>query len=207
MKVLVTGTTSGLGKFLAEKYNADTFNRGDEIPKKEYDIIFHCAYDHGEPFRNMILTRALTKIPHKLFVLMSTVDIYEKNNEYSETKLRCEEVVKNTNHIILRLGALIGKYMRPNNLMRMFNNEQLTLTKESTFGFITYDMVADKIDELIKCGQTGTFDVMGEIMCLEQIAEDFGLSPHYGNFTYTTSIHIKPIGKANLNEIHSINSL
>ena len=48
MKILVTGTTRGLGKYLAEHYKCDTYNRGDEIPRQFYDTIIHCAYDHDK---------------------------------------------------------------------------------------------------------------------------------------------------------------
>ena len=123
-KVLVTGSQSGLGKFIYEKTNnAIEFNRDntiDDVKDLDLDIIIHCANNKAIQIDstqlleymkdNLLLTYELSKIPCNKFIYISTVDVYPKNgmlhredeiidikkvsNVYGLTKLMSEQLVK-----------------------------------------------------------------------------------------------------------------
>ena len=89
---LITGTSSGLGRYLLEELRGTPFNRKDtenEISshsKDYYDAIIHCAVDARNIIpphellayyeSNVELTRKLTQIPHGLFVYISSPAVY-----------------------------------------------------------------------------------------------------------------------------------
>lgn len=123
-RLLITGTSSGLGKYLHRNLGGVSWNRKtsekekDEIKKNGAEIIIHCAFnseqnpkDVEQYFRdNVLLTEELTNIPHKKFIFISSVDVYPKNSNrhiedelldvnktdslYAKTKLLSEEIVK-----------------------------------------------------------------------------------------------------------------
>jgi len=186
MKILVTGYKSGLGRFLYEELKADGYGRDDDIPKKYYDIIIHCARCAPD------VTWNLLGIPHGKFIYISTVDVYEalrgSPNYYEAQKIENEKIVRlmAANHLILRCGAFVGKYMKHNNLVKMFKGEPLTLSKESTFGFIHYERILAMLfwDNLI--GQSGTMHLLGKVRSLGDIAKEYNLKPQWREYTYTT---------------------
>jgi len=87
VKVLISGTNSGLGKWLAKQFSdCDKYTRDTDWLnlKDEYDLIIHCAaaithngWDKVEfdLFKdNVFLTRDLVNIPHTKFVYISSID-------------------------------------------------------------------------------------------------------------------------------------
>ena len=98
MRVLITGTNSGLGKWLSKQFqDCDTLTRDTRISdlQDEYDLIIHCAAkvihndwdDVGMDLfeDNVFLTRDLARIPHKKFVYLSSID-EAKDSPYGVTK-------------------------------------------------------------------------------------------------------------------------
>lgn len=184
MKILVTGYKSGLGRYLYEEFGAEGLGSGDRVPEAYYDVIVHCDRADGTT------TRRFLGIPHGKFIYISSVDVYEalRNipSEYAAHKLHGEELTKlfGVSPVVIRLGALVGKYMRKNNLVRMFNGEQMTLSPESTFGFISYEGVSEYIRTCN--GLTGTTNLLGKVRTLGSIAKECGLNPKWGLYTYLT---------------------
>ena len=92
LKFLVTGTSSGLGQYLMEELDGTPFRRTDlpykmEYYKKNYyDCIVHCATDARSKIESsdlwpyyhshIVLTKALTEVPHYLFVFISSAAVY-----------------------------------------------------------------------------------------------------------------------------------
>ncbi len=91
LKLLVTGVSSGLGRYLVEEFGAVPFQRTNPLEivhhkNTFYDCIIHCATDA----RNSIasdellayyqshigLTGQLLQIPHRLFVFISSSAVY-----------------------------------------------------------------------------------------------------------------------------------
>ena len=168
MKVLITGTKSGLGKWLSKQFkNCDEFIRGSNISnfiKKEmgfsiprYDLIIHCAgcVQHSnwdnvglDLFEdNVFLTRDLTRIPHEKFVFISSID-EAKDTPYGVTKRLSEIIVKQLcdDYLILRPSALLGKEMKKNTFQKIVNGEDIALTKNTVMNYILYEDILDAIN-------------------------------------------------------------
>jgi len=103
-KFLITGTSSGLGRYLLEELGGTPFHRTDiekEIKNHRqnyYDVIIHCAADARNFIppdelcnyhqSNVELTKKLTEIPHGLFVFTSSCAVYPNPlRENSETDI------------------------------------------------------------------------------------------------------------------------
>lgn len=103
-KFLITGTSSGLGRYLLEELRGTPFRRADienELEshrQKYYDAIIHCAVDGRQIIpanelwayhrSNIELTKKLTEIPHGLFVFTSSCAVYpDPFRENSETDI------------------------------------------------------------------------------------------------------------------------
>jgi dTDP-4-dehydrorhamnose reductase len=123
-KILVTGSGSGLGRFLNEEFNGTGFTREDSVeaidPAERFDMIVHCAFSGDRnPTRNdiypyiednLLLTYELTKIPTAKFIYISSIDVYPGNGllheedevismqegltDYGRIKLYAEAIVR-----------------------------------------------------------------------------------------------------------------
>ena len=92
MRVLVTGTSSGLGKALRRAFDAEALDRRalevdlPRLVRSTFDVIVHCATDarkelpaHELPaYRdsNLTLTERLLDVPHQRFVYVSSQAVY-----------------------------------------------------------------------------------------------------------------------------------
>ena len=137
MKVLITGARSGLGRYLSEKFvDCYTLNRDSKFPDDEFDLIIHCAFNsthyeynddinYGYLDDNLFLTDRLTKIPHKKFIYISSIDVYNCVNPYSFCKKMAESIVSEqcTNWNVLRCSAFLGDYSRYNTFMKIYKEE------------------------------------------------------------------------------------
>ena len=121
-KILITGTKSGLGKYIYENTpNSISLTRDsrEDILNDEYDLIIHCAFhsDRGDNIddyydyvdSNILLTDELVNLEHKRFVYISSLAVYDEGySSYKHTKLCAEAIVnkKANNPLILRVPAL-----------------------------------------------------------------------------------------------------
>lgn len=157
MRILVSGASSGLGKFLKNTFAADAFNRElASAPQAEYDLIIHCAFNKAHTVKNtqfssyiddnLGLTSTLMAIPHQQFVFLSTVDVYPKDGQrYSEEtpynvsdlhmlyglmKLQAETLLQTHARqvLILRCASLLGNDMAANTITRILAGENPKLT-------------------------------------------------------------------------------
>ena len=102
---LIAGHRSGLGKYLYDNLGGIGFDRAisssefESVRSKGVDVIIHCAFNSVREVNsknlysylsdNVFLTKKLTKIPHKKFIYISSVDVYPKNNQkHSEDESR-----------------------------------------------------------------------------------------------------------------------
>ena len=204
MKVLITGTKSGLGKWLTKQFkNCDEFIRGSNISdfiKKEiapdgsgfsiprYDLIIHCAgcIQHSnwdnvglDLFEdNVFLTRDLTKIPHVKFVFISSID-EAKDTPYGVTKRLSEIIVKQLcdNYLILRPSALLGKEMKKNTFQKIVNGEDIALTKNTVMNYILYEDILDAINSNqkgVKVLRSNDNITIGEVVDIFEKKLEFG---------------------------------
>lgn len=189
-KILVTGYKGGLGKYFYEYFECEGYGRGDSVKDKYYDLIIHCAHDNLDKFNNFKMTEDLLGACKGRFIYMSSVDAFNPENMYGRLKreLECGIRINSDNFLIIRLGALLGKHMRKNNFIKMLLGEKMTLSKESTFGFVHYSSVLSLVSEFI---QKPTVVRGTEILCsspisLEDVAKYLGTSPDYGEYNYRT---------------------
>lgn len=222
-KILVTGTTKGLGKYISDNLESDSFNREDKIEKfhqKTYDVIIHCAFERaGRKVTNenlyeylnssIHLTKQIINIPHKQFFYCSTVDVYpnieEKiwkeedpitlddfHNLYGFIKLCCESIVleEANNPVVMRLGAMLGKDIQPNSLMKIYQNitNKIGLSKESTFNYILHKDVLSFIENAVENNLSGCFNLTSsDKTTIGQSAQEIDNTIEWGNFSYQTA--------------------
>lgn len=157
-KFIITGSQSGLGRFLHEYLGGIGFHRNSHIDRIRAgaDFIIHCAGRPPEavtskslfPFLedNVLLTEKLVEIPHKKFIYISSVDVYPKNSVthsededisieslsdfYGLSKLMSESIVQKNcrNSLILRCASFLGHYSRANSLVKLFGEENPSLS-------------------------------------------------------------------------------
>ena len=99
MNILVTGSRSGLGRFLHEELGGFSLSREMPLAHLELpgclDAIIHCAFNSNNSTSskdlysylddNIFLTSRLTEIPCRKFVYLSSIDVYPKDDaEHTE---------------------------------------------------------------------------------------------------------------------------
>lgn len=155
--VLVTGTRSGIGRYIHEQLGGTCLTRqsGDlgELKKRSFDMIVHCAWNNT-PTRlvadenlvqyyedNVLLTQELLKIPHSYFIFFSTVDIYPSNGRshlegevvYADSFRSIHATTKMISEGIVRAQARNFLILRPTSLAGpyMRRNNIVMLLKDS----------------------------------------------------------------------------
>lgn len=197
MNILVTGSNSGLGKYLCEKFHAVGLVRGKPLKiTKTFDVIIHCAFNRTDDDLyqylkdNIYLTENLAWISHKKFIYISSTAVYDADDRYGITKLYAESIVKNicSDWLILRTGALLGKYSRKNNLIKLIteNKPKLTLTKDSEFNCLLHSDVGDFIKVAIEKDLRGIYNfVSRDTITLDDIAIMLNKKDiQYGSYCY-----------------------
>lgn len=185
-KIEITGCSSGLGRYLREELKASRIDRlGWPPAPKETDVIIHCAhggnleYTHDYIRKNIYLFEKLAEIKHKKFIFISSVDVYPKDKNlhtedevinpndivgiYGITKRAIEDYVMDRcryNYLILRCGALLGKYTPRNNLQRASEGRQINILPNSSFNLINYEKVLEFIKRGIQNDWTGIYNIV-----------------------------------------------
>lgn len=201
--ILLSGSSSGLGKFLSSKFeNIQTFTRDTNIKDIiksgiEFDAIIHCAasishasweevtYDYFDD--NLILTRNILEIPHKKFIHISSIDI-KRNSIYGTVKRISERIVDSyTNDcLIIRPSGLIGNEMKTNTFKKIQLGQKIALTKDSLMNYVTYEDVYN----LIKTNLDGIITLTAsENISMEEVSEIFKQHIEYGEIHYEIDIN------------------
>jgi len=223
-RILVTGSASGLGRYLRRHFDGAGFCRDDSIENllsstRSYDAIIHCAANSSRHLSNrtlfkflddnILLTDRLTKIPHKTFIYLSSVDVYPGSDiphkeddiisiegvreTYALSKLFSEAIVREkcNHYIILRPVAMIGEDARAGSLVRMLQHDHisLSLSSESTFNYVLHEDIASFIQLAITQNLEGIFNISsssnislgeaGSVFCKDKDIT-------FGSFTYRT---------------------
>lgn len=157
MRVLVSGSSSGLGLAMLRAFDGEAYDRtGARAPgEARYDWIIHCATDARKevPATEMArycdshlgLTERLLDIPHQLFVMVSSQAVYpcdgrawredeswcvdERIPLYGALKLACEQRVqaRSPRSLSLRCSSLLGPEARLNNVMKIIRGSDASL--------------------------------------------------------------------------------
>lgn len=211
---LITGSSSGLGKYFHDQLGGSAFYR-DDTNVEETEILIHCAFNRARGinsknlyqylFDNVFLTKKLAKISHKKFIYISSVDVYPKNNKkhsenevidinqisgvYAITKVMSESLIQNLcpNFLILRCSALLGRDSRENSLIKIIKEENptLTLSAKSVFNFILHKDVLEFVKIAIEKNLQGVYNLSSsKNITLFQIAELLGKKVSFGTYIY-----------------------
>tara|TARA_R110000737_G_C14392345_1_gene452564 strand:- start:58 stop:747 length:690 start_codon:yes stop_codon:yes gene_type:complete len=200
MRVLITGTNSGLGRYLSEKFiGCDKLSRDSEFPTDEFDLIIHCAFnsthyeyvddiDYNYINDNIFLTDRLTKLKHKKFIYISSIDVFTCLNPYSFLKKVSESIVKKNcdEYNILRCSALLGDYSKNNTFMKIYKEDtpSVFLSSDSEFNYILY---SDVYDFIVKDIDTDIYNfTSSDNILLKDVSEFFNKKVSYGDFCYKT---------------------
>ncbi len=152
-KILITGSNSGLGKFLKKRLSAIGYHRAtnfEKLKKINWDLIIHCAFKTNEPKNkieynkyiddNLMLSYNISKLKGKK-IFISSCAVYEKENPqfrgekhrifikdeismYAKFKLFGESFFDEKKDIILRLGSIIGTGMRKNTILKLIEDKE-----------------------------------------------------------------------------------
>ena len=161
LKILTTGTTKGVGKFLAEKLNTSRFDRGSKLNEldKNYDVIIHCASNSCKKilsndfykfsYDNFFLTTELLKLNFKHFIFISSVGVYPQSpkvyneesnfeiktrNNYEFLKIMSEKFIQKSSKrfTILRVAGLLDKSSRMNSIQKIISNNNKRISLSSS---------------------------------------------------------------------------
>ncbi len=199
---LITGVSSGLGKFLYNSLPSSiglTRENSKQILSADYDnlVILHSAFnskknipDYSQYVEdNYVFTQKLMHLKYKKFVYFSTVDIYNETfNPYSFMKKCVEDYIYRTDPTaaIIRLSAILGPEIRRNSLVKLINEEDLTLQSISDFNYILQSDILDALDKIRTSRGVFNFTSRGSVT-LGKIAEYYNKSIKFGNYRYNSN--------------------
>ena len=210
--ILVSGSSSGLGKYLTQEFNALGLNRENSrtiisnLKNACVDCIIHCAAtaSHGETLdeeqamlsSNVDLTRTLLSIVHKKFIFISSVDVYPLDSSREESQRISSENARNfygktkllAEHLVLMYGNS-SLVLRPSSLRILITPEKVGakvfLSPQSRFNFVSYSLMKGFVSVGIKQNLRGIFNLSSSSdIALQEIASMFSKSVEYGTYNY-----------------------
>lgn len=196
MKVLITGSDSGLGKFLCEelgkKNDVFKFNRSSnyqDIKDKYFDLIIHCAariqhcnwdnVDYSFLNDNIFLTKKISSINHKKFIYISSID-QNQDTPYGISKRISEKIISSqkSEFCIIRPSGLIGKGMKENTFLKIVKDLPIALTSDSILDFTLYEdvlkVIEDNINGVINLTSNESITVGNIVKILKRENVSFG---------------------------------
>ena len=217
-KILITGTDSGLGKFLHQQIDSSVVINRRNVKKiklnEDYKIIIHCAFNQKKfltdrdsyydyLFDNLLFTEKLLSLNYNLFIYISSIEVYKKNNFDLSIYFKkfAESLVnkKAKRFKILRCSMILGPTMRENHITKIFNNKNstLSLSKNSEFNYILMEDILSYVQTLKKNEKNELIDfVSSKNIKLEKVVKLFSKKVNYGKFVYKTPRKFKnPIFK------------
>ena len=137
-KILITGYKGFIGKHLydawKDSYKVDCFGRGDQLPNRDYDLVFHLAGSSGvrsswkNPWRyfkdNVLLSRKIFK-KYKRVIYTSSSAVKEPwRSPYALTRYLVEKIAPK-NSLGIRLTTVYGPDGRKNMLISKILDNKL----------------------------------------------------------------------------------
>lgn len=197
-QLLVTGVKSGLGKYLHINLPSSQGLRRDnysDLSPEGYSTIIHCAFNKEYPLvdykkyleDNIFLTQKLKALPHKHFVYISTVDVYQPFPTTYALFKRFAESLLDKYDLILRCPMMFGETMKPNHATKLkANRGKIGLSGESTFNYILMKDILKFITTGDYKEYSGIIDFVSEdIVKLEDIKNYFNSEIELGADLYS----------------------
>lgn len=200
---LITGVNSGLGKFLHNNIKSSiglTRQNSDTLLSQRYDnlVILHSAFNSKRDILNYnhyvednyIFTKKLMNLRYDKLVYFSTVDVYSKIfSPYSFMKRCAEDHIRTADPqaTILRLSAILGPNIRRNSLLKLMDEENITLHKDSDFNYILQSDIMETLDTVMNHSGTFNFVSSGSVT-LGEIAKHYSKNISFGQYRYSSNI-------------------
>jgi dTDP-4-dehydrorhamnose reductase len=221
MNILISGTSSGLGKYLSRNIHCTKFKRNKnrlKFFKKKWDVIIHCGFyagnDKNKLKKNLYWSKTLSNLESKKYIFISSAIVLEKiQNSYGIAKIKSENLfIKKKNFLILRLGSIIGFPMRKNTIYKILHlkNPQTNISADSLYSFVSYSEILRFIEISIKKNLNGIFNFFRtDLVKLKDVALQLKKKVIFGNiyFKCTTGDNSKILKYINLNKKSSIDIL
>lgn len=221
MKILISGTSSGLGKYLYQNIKSKKLIRDKKkinIYQKKWDAIIHCGFYVGDNKKklkeNTYWSKFLTKLSAKRYIFISSsIVLSKKKNFYALSKIKSERVFKTKkNSTIIRLASIIGKPMRKNTIYKIlfFKKPVVGLSEKSKYTFVSYREILNFINLCINKNINGTFNFLRkDFTTLKKISDFFNKNTKFGkiNFKCIVGENKKVLKYYNLNNISSLQVL
>lgn len=200
-KVLVSGTSSGLGHYLKSRFSADHFQKNLKNHQKTsfiYDLVIHAGFgrpsnaDNPENFISSAVDvlQEIRNIQCKNFIFISSIECFKSTSTtYRDAKLECERLLhKEGNSLIIRLPSIYGPNMQKNQILKIATEKTpiLSLSKDSTFSLLSYEQIYDFIR--LNVNHRGMKTLMSSIVSLSEISKCFSAQPRWGEFNYVTPV-------------------
>jgi len=198
---LITGIKSGLGKYLhinipgSQGLSRVNF---DSLSEEGYNTIVHCAFNKEYPITdykkymedNIFLTQKLKALPHKYFVYISTVDVYQTSPTVYALFKRFAESLLDSYDLILRCPMMFGDTMKPNHATKLKANiGRIGISGESTFNYILMQDILRFITTGDYRHYSGVIDFVSEdIIELKEVKRYFNSTIELGVDLYTNSM-------------------
>ena len=210
--ILISGTNSGLGKFLSKKLGGYKLKRKKNFSfyeKKKGDLIIHCGFFTGnalkKSFENIKLSYLISKLKSKKTIFISSMLIHDKkdNSLYKKSKQICELFYCHKKDYVIRLGSLIGNEMRKNTIHKILftRSPKIGLSHNSKFSFVHYNEVLELIILLTKQTKIKHIDFYRHrLFSIKQIANKFNIKVNYGSFFFKCTT-LKSYQKTYFNKI------
>ena len=195
-KILISGTSSGLGKFLYKEIKSVKFDRKKILgiyQKTNWDCIIHCGAYTGkslkEIYESIYTTYKLSKLKSVKFIFISSMIIKDKNlSYYKMSKIIGEQILKEKkNLLILKLGSTIGNFMRDNTISKIIKNHKASigLSKKSLYSFVSYSEILGFIKKSLKNNYKGQYNFLrNDFTTLDKISKKLNKKVKFGNYYF-----------------------
>ena len=173
-----------MGKFLNEKISSTKYLRNKNISqykKIHWDLIIHSGFYSGwnkNKYLDNFKHTKLSNLDYKKFIFISSAAVYDgtkgdrnerkkiiinkRHSDYAKSKIECEKILMKKKHLIIRLGSIVGKYLRKNNIYKLLNykNPKLTISQNSVYSFVDYSEILNFIDISSKKDLSGIYNLL-----------------------------------------------
>lgn len=196
MKILISGTSSGLGKYLYKNIKSKKFIRDKkkiDIYRKKWDVIIHCGFYVGDNKKklkeNTFWSKFLTKLSAKKYIFISSsIVLKKKKNLYALSKIESEKIFKaKKNSTIIRLASIFGNPTRKNTIYKIlfFKKPIVGVSAKSKYTFVSYNEILYFINLCIHKNISGTFNFLrNDLTSLKKISNFFNKKTKFGNIDF-----------------------
>jgi len=167
--IYISGTSSGLGKFLFKSINnSKKFYRNKKSKINKDSILIHTAFfikkinENKKDFdvnyqQTLDLCDKIEKYDFKTIIFISTIDVNQNNsskNSYVILKKKIEnKIKKRENFYIFRCGFFIGKPMKKNSIYKLIRAKlktNISLSEKSSVYLTSYEDILNGVKKIIK---------------------------------------------------------